>query len=451
MKHSDILEQVRQSNSNKVKLAITDIDGILRGKYIHLDKFFSAVEGGFGFCDVIFGWDSQDVCYDNVKYTGWHTGYPDALAQIDLSTFRRIPWEKDIPFFLADFHDGQGKALEVCPRQVLKSVIKKCESMGLSSTFALEFEWFNFLETSQSLADKGHANMQTLTPGMFGYSVLRTSQNRKFMNAIMDKMLEFDIPVEGLHTETGPGVYEAAIQYTNALEAADRGVLFKTGTKEIAHKYEIMPTFMAKWNSELPGCSGHIHQSLWNEQGENVFYDANQRFGMSDTFKHYLAGQMHCLPDILPFFAPNVNSYKRLVEGHWAPTHVTWAADNRTSSLRVIPGSEKSTRLETRVGGADINPYLGIAASLASGLYGIENKLELPSEPVEGNAYEAKDSPKLPSNLLLAAEKMASSSLAKELFGEAFIDHFANTRIWEWRQFQAAVTNWELQRYFEII
>lgn len=448
--HEEILAALRGDNPpGKVRVAIADLDGVLRGKFMHRKKFLSALDGGFGFCNVVFGWDSADVCYDHVDYTGWHTGYPDAEVRLAPETARRVPWQDDVPFYLGDFVTADGDPLPICPRQVLKKQIARSRAGGFEPMFGIEFEWFNFQETPESLANKNHVNPTPLTPGMFGYSILRSSLNHEFFSALMDDLDAFGVPLEGLHTETGPGVYEAAIAVDGALEAADRAVLFKTGAKEIAYRFGIMPTFMAKWDASLPGCSGHMHQSLWGG-GANLFYDADDPLKMSPLFKHYLAGQLALLPDLLPFYAPTINSYKRLVEGLWAPTRVTWAVDNRTAALRVIPGSAKSTRLETRVSGSDINPYLSVAAALASGLYGIEHKLEL-QEPVVGNAYAVKDAVRLPGDLREAAQRMSDSAIARELFGDAFIDHFATTRLWEWRQYQQAVTQWELQRYFEII
>ena len=207
---------------------------------------------------------------------------------------------------------------------------------------------------------------------------------------------------------------------------------------------------MARWNSKLPGCSGHIHQSLWDEK-KNLFYDGGDTHNMSPLFKSYLAGQLLLLPEVLAFYAPTVNSYKRLVEGFWAPTRANWGIDNRTVAHRVIPGSDKSCRLETRVGGADMNPYLSLSAALACGLYGIEKGLKLDEAPIKGNGYASKSGTKLSSHLHEAAERLASSDVAKELFGEAFVEHFASSRVWEWRQAQESVTDWELKRYFEII
>jgi len=448
----EAVEKIEKSGASKIKVAITDVDGVMRGKYIHKDKFLSAMGSGFGFCNVVFGWDAADVCYDNVRYTGWHTGYPDAEVRIDPATHREVPWDGNVPFFLGDFVRPDGEPLEVCPRQLLKGVVEEARTAGFDVMASLEYEWFNFRETPQSLADKGHSNPQPLSPGMFGYSVIRLNQSRAFVNALMDEMGAFRVPIEGLHTETGPGVFEAAIIYTDPVEAADRAVLFKTGAKEIGHRFGIVPTFMAKWNAELPGCSGHIHQSLWDrQQVRNLFYDERDPNKMSPLFRSYLAGQLACLPELLPFYAPTVNSYKRLVEGAWAPTRANWGVDNRTTALRVIPATPKSTRLETRVNGSDSNPYLALAAALASGLYGVEHNLKLEDAPIAGSGYRDQASPVLPRNLYEATERLESSEVARELFGSEFVEHFVATRLWEWRQFSKAVTNWEMARYFEII
>ena len=447
----DILAELRRSPTQKVKVAITDIDGVMRGKYLHKDKFLSAAEGGgFGFCNVVFGWDSADVCYDNATYTGWHTGYPDAVARVDLSTARTVPWDGGVPFFLADFEDGKGGPLPVCPRSLLKKIVARAQAAGFIVKAGLEFEWFNFQETPESLAEKHYVSPKPLTPGMFGYSLVRMAHSRPFFNAMLDELGAFGVPIEGLHTETGPGVFEAAIQASDALEAADRGVLFKTSVKEIGQRFQVMPTFMAKWNSALPGCSGHMHQSLWTLDG-NAFDDDKDPRRMSRVFKSYLAGQLRALADLLPFFAPTVNSYKRLVDGYWAPTKVTWGIDNRTVALRVIPAGAKSTRVEVRVSGSDINPYLALAASIGAGLWGIAQELPLEDAPVEGSAYMVEKAVRLPRTLQEATRGLSESKLAREILGEPFVDHYVRTREWEWRQFQDAVTDWERRRYFEVI
>ncbi|MEP7376266.1 MAG: glutamine synthetase family protein [Chitinophagaceae bacterium] len=449
--NKELLQKLAAANTEKVKLAVTDIDGILRGKVISFEKFSSVAEKGFGFCDVVFGWDAADVAYDNAAVTGWHTGYPDAIATIDLQTFRQIPWENDLPFFLADFSNEKNLSA-VCPRTLLKQVQQQATKAGYIPYFSQEFEWFNFIDNREELYKNGFRNPQPMTPGMFGYSVLRASQEGNYFHDLFDSLKKMNVPLEGIHTETGPGVYEAAMLYSEILEAADRAVIFKSSVKEIAHRHGIIASFMAKWNENLPGCSGHVHQSLWSAKGkENLFFDTKNKTGISALMESYIAGQLHCLPHILPMYAPTVNSYKRLVEGAWAPTTLTWAIDNRTTALRVLAGDPKSTRLETRVVGSDSNPYLAMAACLATGLYGIKNKLKLKIPPTKGSGYTDTKNGTLPKNLWEATQAMKESTIAKELFGENFVNHFTGTREWEWRQFSKVVTDWELKRYFEII
>jgi glutamine synthetase len=301
MTTDQILEFVRKHPLAKVKLAITDIDGILRGKYISAEKFSGVVEGNLGFCDVVFGWDSGDVAYDNVKLTGWHTGYPDASAKLDLTTFRKIPWEQEVPFFLGEFTDNNGQPAFYCPRQLLKKIKSEAQKEGYKAYFSQEFEWFNFKETPKTIQDKSYRNITPLTPGMFGYSILRTTLENPFFTDLFELLRQFNVPLEGLHTETGPGVYEAAITYSDIFEAADRAVLFKTSVKEIAYKHGIIATFMAKIDENLPGCSGHVHQSIWDEDSKkNLFYDEIAPQKMSEFMKSYIAGQLYCLPHILP-------------------------------------------------------------------------------------------------------------------------------------------------------
>ena len=448
----EIIQLLAQQQTEKVKIAITDVDGILRGKLISFEKFKSIVEKGFGFCNVVFGWDAADAAYDNVQFTGWHSGYPDATAVVDINTFRKIPWENNIPFFLADFRDEKGNDLNVCPRSLLKKIAQQAANAGYIPYCSQEFEWFNLINNADELYANKFRDLQPMTNGMFGYSVLRASQKKEYFNDLFDLLKKFDVPIEGLHTETGPGVYEAAIAYSEIVEAADRAVLFKTGVKQIAHQHGLIATFMAKFSETLPGCSGHVHQSLWSaDKKQNLFFDKKNKTGISTLMENYIAGQLHCLPFILPMFAPTVNSYKRLVEGAWAPTTITWAIDNRTTALRVLPTSATATRLETRVVGSDSNPYLAMAACLASGLYGVKNKLRLKIPATVGNGYADIRNGILPKNLWDATQSMKQSAVAKELFGQEFIEHFAATREWEWRQFSKVVTDWELKRYLEII
>jgi glutamine synthetase len=448
------VQALKASGASKVKVAVSDIDGVLRGKLLHKDKFFGVAapypDGGFGFCDVVLGWDMTDSCYDNTAVTGWQHGFPDALARLDLTTFRQVPWDDGIPFFLGEFVNADGSAHAVCPRQTLKRVLKRAEKMGFSVMTGMEFEWFNFLETPQSWAAKKGVNPEPLTPGMFGYSLLRMNRNREFFKALMDEMLAFGIPIEGLHTETGPGVLEAAIGFSEALAQADRAILFKTGAKEIGARFGIMPSFMAKPLQGLPGCSGHIHQSL-SDGKNNLFYDAGNPRKMSLLFESYVAGQVACMMDFGPMIWPTINSYKRLVDGFWAPVKPTWGLDNRTASFRVIAGSPKATRLETRCPGADVNPYLAMAAVIAAGLDGVEKGLKLTTPPISGSNFGAEHIARAPRTLIETNRIFEQSRIARDWLGDAFVDHFAATRDWEWRQWLDAVTDWELKRYFEII
>jgi glutamine synthetase len=445
-----VLAAIEKSGAQKVKLAVTDIDGVLRGKLVHIDKFRSALDGGFGFCDVVFGWDIGDTCYDNTTLTGWHHGFPDAMVRLDPATARHVPWDQNVPFVLGEFVTADGGPHPCCPRQTLRRVLKRAEKLGFRPMCGLEFEWFNFAETPQSWAAKKGVDPAPVTPGMFGYSLLRAGANRDYFNALMDELREFRVPIEGLHTETGPGVYEAAIVFSEALEAADRGVLFKAGTKEIAARFGIIPSFMAKWSAQYPGCSGHLHQSL-SDGKKNLFFDAKGRHGMSKLFESYLAGQLAVAMEFAPMFWPTINSYKRLVDGFWAPVKPTWGLDNRTASFRVIPGSAKSMRLETRCPGADINPYLAVAALIAAGLHGVEKNLKLTAPPITGTNQGAENIARAPRSLAATTEIFKRSKVARDWLGEDFVDHFAATREWEWRQWQDGVTDWELKRYFEIV
>src|SRR5471032_570103 len=262
-----------------------------------------------------------------------------------------------------------------------------------------------------------------------------------------------DMPIEGLHTETGPGVLEAALAVDGAAEMADKAILFKTFTKALAQKNNLMATFMAKWSHDHPGQSGHIHLSLRETStGKSAFYDESRPYNMSAKQASFMAGVQRYLPEFMSMFAQTVNSYSRLVPGYWAPLDATWGVENRTTALRLISGSEKSQRVEVRIGSADANPYLALAAALASGLEGIAQGWE-PEPVVEGNAYTQKFPPALalPNTLWDAAQRLKASTVARNLFGDAFVEHYAATREWEERQFRRHVTDWELARYFEII
>lgn len=441
---------VEERGLTHIKVGIFDIDGIMRGKYMSKAKFFSSLDNGFAFCDVVLGWDSKDQLYDNGTYTGWSSGFPDAPVKIIPNTCREIPFENGMLLFICEFVE---KAADICPRNLLNRVISKANDMGFDPLAALEYEFFIFNETPKSARDKNYKNLESLTPDAFGYSVLRSSVHVDLYQQIMDMSEVMDFPIEGLHTETGPGVIEAALAVDDAANAADKGALFKTFMKVLAQNNELMATFMAKWSMDCPGQSGHIHISLFNSDGSgSAFFDESKKHNISKIQRHFLAGQQLLMPEFLSLIAPTINSYTRLIPGFWAPTDATWGVENRTTALRVIPGSEKSQRIEYRLGSADGNPYLALAAALASGLYGILHKLE-PENQVKGNAYEQThpEHLKLPTTLWEAAQRLKASKAAREMFGNEFVDHFSASREWEEREFRKHVTDWEMDRYFEII
>ena len=447
----DVKKLINERDIQEIKVAATDIDGVLRGKYISKTKFFSALENGVGFCDVIFGWDSSDELYSDSKVTGWHTAYPDALATIDINSARELPLEENTLLFLMDFEKSSPHQ-EICPRTLLKRIIEYGKSLGIFFNAAAEFEFFLFDETIHSLREKNYTNLKPFTPDMFGYSMLRNSVYSDFYQELLSLCRDMDMELEGIHTETGPGVIESAIAYDELLNAADKAELFKTFTKIFAQKKGLSATFMAKWSNDYPGQSGHLHISAKDKDSNSLFYNAKNEQNISDIMRWFIGGQQLLMPEFLSMIAPTCNSYTRLIPGFWAPTQATWGIDNRTCAIRAIPGSIKSQRVEYRVTAADINPYIALSAAVGSGLWGIEHKIE-PTKPIQGNAYEVTLPKKFqfPRTLFDAAQRLKSSNAAKEIFGKTFVEHYAMSREWEENEQKKAITDWQLKRYFEII
>ena len=447
---ADAESRVRDGVNEHVKIGVFDIDGLLRGKFMHRDKFAHSLADGFGFCDVVLGWDSNDQLYDNIALTGWDTGFPDAQIRVLAETGRQIPFEDDRWLFLGEF---VGAAEAVCPRGVLRRVLQRADTMGYRVNIGFEYEFFVFEETPHSVREKHYRGLQPVAPANTGYSLLRAGGLAEFYGDILDTCTAMDIPLEGLHEETGPGVIEAAIAVTDGLAAADRAALFKTMIKILAQRHGLLATFMAKWSEQQPGQSGHIHLSLQTKaDNASAYYEADRDHGISDRMRHFIGGQQKLMPEFTALAAPTVNSYRRLVPGLWAPTVASWGVDNRTCALRVIAGSAKSQRVEYRLPGADANPYLALAGVIASGLYGIEQEIE-PTAPIEGNAYKAEMPAELsvPRSLSDATASFRRSPIARDWFGDTFVDHFAATRDWEVRSFRKHVSDWELSRYFELI
>lgn len=464
-----------------VKVAGVDVDGILRGKLMAKKKFLSIAREGFGFCSVVFGWDMHDQTYfRELKISNKENGYRDVIAVPDLSSFRRIPWENNVPFFLVSFLDPDTHAsLSACPRSLLKRAVDKLAENGFGAMAGAEYEFYQFRapqshdgpernssSTASFLRDNPVNSLPSLTEGMFGYSLTRPVHNQEYYYSIFDTCVQFRCGIEGWHTESGPGVFEAALEFGEITQMADKAALFKLVVKSLGSKFGITPCFMAKPRQGLPGNSGHMHVSLVDKSGKNLFYreeeDKEHEWQdlrhLSDMGRHFLAGLVDGLADIMPIVAPNINSYKRLVENFWAPVTVSWGLEHRAASIRLISpptSSPKATRFEVRVPGADANPHFVLAAILALGWRGIEEKMEISVPPLgkgEDVGGAADKGERLAKSLKEATERfMRKESVARKVFGDEFVDHFGGTRQHEIRLWDEAVTDWEVKRYIETV
>ncbi|KXT00267.1 hypothetical protein AC578_1233 [Pseudocercospora eumusae] len=464
-----------------IKVGGVDVDGQVRGKLMSKKKFMSIAQSGFGFCSVIFGWDMHDQTYfRELKISNAENGYRDITAEVDLSSFRRIPWENNVPFFLCSFREPEGGKLSACPRSLLETQAEKIEAKGMGALAGAEYEFFTFRapstqhpeernssSTATFLQKNRPSDLPSLEEGMFGYSLTRPTHNQDWYYDIFKACSKFRCDIEGWHTESGPGVYEAALEYGEIRAMADKAALFKLTVKNVSSSYGITPCFMAKPREGLPGNSGHMHVSLKdNKTGKNLFYrekaDPNPPYEdlkhVSDIGRHFLAGVLDGLADIMPLVAPTVNSYKRLVENFWAPVTVSWGLEHRAASIRLIAPPTcppKGTRLEVRVPGADTNAYLVLAAILGLGYRGIEQKLEIPIPPL-GKGQDvggvADKGQRLAKSLKDATAQFSrKESVAREVFGDDFVDHFAGTREHEIRLWDEAITDWEVRRYIETV
>jgi len=464
-----------------VKVAGVDVDGQLRGKLMAKKKFLSIAQEGFGFCSVVFGWDMHDQTYfRELGVSNKENGYRDLIAVPDLSSFRRIPWENNVPFFLVSFHDPDtSDTLYACPRSLLKRQVDKLRREGYGAMAGAEYEFYQFRApqthdgpernssgTATFLRENPVNALPSLTEGMFGYSITRTTHNQDYFYGIFDACEKFGCGIEGWHTESGPGVFEAALQFGEISAMADKASLFKLTVKSLGSQFGITPCFMAKPREGLPGNSGHMHVSIVDKDNKNLFAreteDKDAPYKdiafLSDLGRHFLAGLIEGLPDIMPILAPNVNSYKRLVENFWAPVTVSWGLEHRAASIRLIApptASAKATRFEVRVPGADTNPHFVLAAILALGWRGVQKKLEISIPPLgkgEDVGGEADKGQRLAKSLKEATDRfMRKESVAREVFGDEFVDHFGGTRQHEIRLWDEAVTDWEVRRYIETV
>jgi glutamine synthetase len=458
---AEIKQLIDEGQIEYVKIGAADIEGVYRGKRVAAKHFLNSLEEGFAQCDVLFGWDIGEVVLPNLKFSNWERGFADIVMKPDLSTFALTPWEEHVATCVCDLWTEHGEPVSISPRYVLQRVAERARALGFEALAAAELEFRFFRETQVSLRDKDFGpNLTPLNPGFNCYAISQASADDHLLGRIARMMRDSGIEIEGYNREHGPGMYEMNIRYADAVTAGDRTMLFKTGVKEICHQMDVTASFMAKWNDQEDGSSGHSHLSLWDRKGErNAFWDEGAEGHMSQTMRQFLAGVLEKLPECMALYAPVINSYKRYVEGTWAPLNTTWGMDNRTCAVRIINVNRGAIRIENRVPGADANFYLVFAATLASGLYGIEHQLELP-ERLDGNAYDAATVARalerghirpLARHLTAATDLLEQSELAREYFGEDFVEHFVATRRWEVSEYDKAVTNWDRHRYLELI
>jgi glutamine synthetase len=461
MNLAEVKSLIEEGKVDFIKLGVADIDGVLRGKRVTARFFLDSVADGFAQSDVLFGWDIAENVLPNLKVSNIDRGFGDFIMEPDLATFALVPWEDRVASCICNLRTEHGEPMTVAPRYVLNNVIKRARALGFEPMAASELEMRFFREDQVSLREKDFGpHLTPLNPGTNCYVISHATADDHLISSIVRQMHAYGMEIEGYNREHGPGMYEINMRYSDALIAADRTVLFKTGVKEICHQSGYTPTFMAKWNDQEDGSSGHVHMSLWDRDHEkNVFWHDAAEGHMSETMRQFLAGVLEKLPDFMALYAPVINSYKRYIEGTWVPLNTAWGLDNRTCAVRVINSGRRSIRLENRVPGADANFYLVFAAMLASGLYGIERKLELPPQ-LAGNAYNAANISQaiargqvhpLARNLTTATDLFEASDVAREYLGADFVEHFVTTRRWEIQEFEKAVTNWERRRYFELI
>jgi glutamine synthetase len=444
----ELQELVEAGEIDTVVAAFTDMQGRLIGKRVTGRFFLETVKDEWHACDYLLTVDMEMEPVPGFKAASWDKGYGDFMIKPDLRTLRRLPWLPGTALVLGDVCDHHGQELPYSPRAMLKRQLARLAERGLMAKMASELEFYVFDDSYRQARDKGYRDLRTAGWYIEDYHVFETTKREPLMRAIRNGLDAAGIPVQESKGEWGPGQEELNIVYAEALEMADRHVIYKNGVKEIAHEHGQAISFMAKWRKDLAGSSCHIHSSLWSADGERpAFVDPQGEGGVSPMFRHFLGGQLACAADLIFFLAPFINSYKRFQAASFAPTHIVWSPDNRTAGFRVV-GHGKGTRVECRIGGADLNPYLAFAALLAGGLHGIEHELD-PGPAFSGDAYKSKDVPSVPKTLRDAIDRLEASAPMRAAFGDDVVEHYVHSGRWEQAQFDAAVTEWELNRYFE--
>jgi len=433
-----------------VVIAFTDMQGRLVGKRMQAEYFLEGAHEETHGCDYLLANDIDMEPVPGYAAANWEKGYGDFVIKPDLTTLRRIPWLPGTALVLSDILDHHHhEAVTHSPRAILRAQVKRLTDAKMSAFFASELEFYLFDETYETAADKSYANLKTAGRYIEDYHILQTTKEEGVMRAIRTGLQGAGIPVENSKGEWGPGQEEINVRYADALTMADRHVILKNGIKEIALLQNKSVTFMSKWRFDLAGSSSHIHSSLWDAAGKKpLFIDDKDEHGMSKLMRHYVAGQLAYAREITWFLAPYINSYKRFQAGTFAPTKAIWSEDNRTAGFRLCGAHSKAIRIECRIGGADLNPYLAFAALIAAGLAGIEEKLELEA-PFSGDAYQGKRLREVPKTLREASALMGKSKMLRAAFGDDVIDHYVHTAEWEQFEYDRRVTDWELKRGFE--
>ena len=433
-----------------ILVCLVDMQGRLIGKRFHAKFFMDSGYAETHGCDYLLANDITMEPVPGYKAVNWEKGYGDFVLKPDMSTLRRIPWLDGTALVLCDVLDHQTLAeLPHSPRAILRQQIKRIESLGMQAFMGSELEFYIFDETYDSARQKSYSNLTTSGHYIEDYHIFQTSKEEGVMRSIRNGLEDAGIPVESSKGEWGPGQEEINVRYTDALQMADRHAILKNGCKEIAWQNGKAITFMAKWNTEHAGSSAHIHQSLWNSSGKQpLFFDKDAEHGMSELMQHYMAGQLTYAREITWFLAPYINSYKRFQAGTFAPTKAIWSRDNRTAGFRLCGESSNAIRVECRIGGADLNPYLAFAALLAAGIAGINEKMQLEAGFV-GDAYHGEQLREIPKTLREAIETMRQSGMLRTALGDEVIDHYVRTAEWEQSEHDRVVTDFEVRRGFE--
>lgn len=448
MTFEDLKAAVAGGTVDTVLTCTVDMQGRLMGKRLVADHFVETAWEETHCCDYLFATDLEMATPHGYASTSWESGYGDYVMKPDLSTLRPVPWLEGTALVLCDILDHHTHApVSHAPRAVLKAQIARLADLGLSPVMATELEFFLFEKSFEALRRDGYRDMQPISAYNEDYHIFQTSKEETIMRPVRNHLRAMGVPVEGTKGEAEAGQEELNIRYADALACADHHTLAKHAVKEIAWLNGCAATFLPKWDHRRVGSSSHIHQSLWRN-GANAFHEAGAPHGMSPLMRHYLAGLMKYTADIMVFMAPYVNSYKRFAKGTFAPTRPVWSIDNRTAGYRLCGDGTASVRIETRIGGSDMNPYLALAAQIAAGIAGIGEALELP-EATSGDIYEAADIPEIPRTLRAATEDLRGSTMLKSALGDEVVAHYLRCAEWEQEEFDRVVTDWEIARGFE--